>query len=342
MPKTFGVTGGAGFIGTNFCDRLIGEGHSAVILDNLSRPGADRNLAWLTEKHPDATEFIRADIATDHDNLRELAEKTDVVFHLAGQVAVTTSVSDPVHDFTVNAGGTFNLLEAIRQSDRKPGLVYASTNKVYGGLETMEISETGERYTFVDAPNGVSEQQQLDFHSPYGCSKGAADQYVQDYARSFGLSTVVLRQSCIYGPRQFGIEDQGWVAWFVIAAVTGRPITLYGTGKQVRDVLFIDDLTDLFLTVAGDIDRFAGEALNVGGGPEKTMSLLEFLDMLGDLLGRDISYGFGEARVGDQPVYISDIRKAEALTGWTPKTDVREGVEKLVAWVTEHQDLFSG
>ena len=340
MSKTFGVTGGAGFIGTNFCDRLISEGHSAVILDDLSRPGADRNLRWLTDKHRKGVTFVRADIASDQDRLRELAESTDVIFHLAGQVAVTTSAQNPGHDFSVNAGGTFNLLEAIRLSDRKPGLVYASTNKVYGGLEAMEISETEDRYVFVDAPKGVSEAQQLDFHSPYGCSKGAADQYVRDYARSFGLSTVVLRQSCIYGPRQFGIEDQGWVAWFVIAAVTGRPITLYGTGKQVRDVLFIDDLTDLFLKVADNIEQHAGEAFNIGGGPDQTMSLIEFLEMLEDLLGRKISYGFGAARVGDQPVYVSDIRKAGMRTDWTPTTGVREGVEKLVAWVQANEGLF--
>lgn len=340
MPKTFGVTGGAGFIGTNFCDRLLDAGHAVVILDDLSRPGADRNLQWLTEKHPAGMEFVRADIAKDHDALRDLAESTDVIFHLAGQVAVTTSVLDPVHDFAVNAGGTFNLLEAVRKSDRRPGLVYASTNKVYGELKDLEIAEADDRYTFADAPAGVPEEKQLDFHSPYGCSKGAADQYVRDYARSYGLSTVVLRQSCIYGPRQFGIEDQGWVAWFVIAAVTGRPITLYGTGKQVRDVLFIDDLTDLFLNVADNIDRLAGETVNIGGGPDRTVSLLQFLKMLEELLGREIPYGFGDARVGDQPVYVSDIRKAEALTGWTPRTGVRDGVARLVAWVTDNKDLF--
>lgn len=340
MPKTFGVTGGAGFIGTNLCERLLNDGCEVVILDNLSRRGAEQNLAWLSERFEDRLTFLRADIASNPDQLREFAERVDVIFHLAAQVAVTTSVRDPRHDYAVNVLGTFNLLEAVRESANRPGLVYASTNKVYGGLEDMGIGETDDSYALVDTPNGVPETRPLDFHSPYGCSKGAADQYVHDYGRTYGLSTVVLRQSCIYGQRQFGIEDQGWVAWFIIAAVTGRPITLYGTGKQVRDVLFIDDLTDLFLTIAEDIDRLGGAILNVGGGPDKKISLLQFLKMLGEVRGEEVPFDFGEARVGDQPVYVSDIRKAEALTGWTPKIDVEEGVQRLVTWVEDNRNLF--
>ena len=340
MTNTFGVTGGAGFIGVNLCDRLLSNGHEVVILDDLSRPGADKNLVWLTERHTDGVEFIKSDISSNQERLREFAEISDVVFHLAGQVAVTASLLDPYRDFAVNAGGTLNLLEAIRQSKKQPGLIYASTNKVYGDLQELKIGETEDRYYFSDLPMGISESRALDFHSPYGCSKGCADQYVLDYGRSFELSTVVLRQSCIYGPRQFGIEDQGWLAWFVIAAVTGRQITLYGTGKQVRDILYIDDLVDFYLTVAEEIERFAGQAFNIGGGPDQTLSLIELLSMLEDMLDRDISYVFDDARLGDQLVYVSDIRKAKMLANWAPATEIRKGLVKLVNWVQENESLL--
>ncbi len=340
MTNTFGVTGGAGFIGVNLCDRLLSNGHEVVILDDLSRPGADKNLVWLTERHTDGVEFIKSDISSNQERLREFAEISDVVFHLAGQVAVTASLLDPYRDFAVNAGGTLNLLEAIRQSKKRPGLIYASTNKVYGDLQELKIGETEDRYYFSDLPMGISESRALDFHSPYGCSKGCADQYVLDYGRSFELSTVVLRQSCIYGPRQFGIEDQGWLAWFVIAAVTGRQITLYGTGKQVRDILYIDDLVDFYLTVAEEIERFAGQAFNIGGGPDQTLSLIELLSMLEDMLDRDISYVFDDARLGDQLVYVSDIRKAKMLANWAPATEIRKGLVKLVNWVQENESLL--
>ena len=340
MTNTFGVTGGAGFIGVNLCDRLLSNGHEVVILDDLSRPGADKNLVWLTERHTDGVEFIKSDISSNQERLREFAEISDVVFHLAGQVAVTASLLDPYRDFAVNAGGTLNLLEAIRQSKKQPGLIYASTNKVYGDLQELKIGETEDRYYFSDLPMGISESRALDFHSPYGCSKGCADQYVLDYGRSFELSTVVLRQSCIYGSRQFGIEDQGWLAWFVIAAVTGRQITLYGTGKQVRDILYIDDLVDFYLTVAEEIERFAGQAFNIGGGPDQTLSLIELLSMLEDMLDRDISYVFDDARLGDQLVYVSDIRKAKMLANWAPATEIRKGLVKLVNWVQENESLL--
>ena len=340
MTNTFGVTGGAGFIGVNLCDRLLSNGHEVVILDDLSRPGADKNLVWLTERHTDGVEFIKSDISSNQERLREFAEISDVVFHLAGQVAVTASLLDPYRDFAVNAGGTLNLLEAIRQSTKQPGLIYASTNKVYGDLQELKIGETEDRYYFSDLPMGISESRALNFHSPYGCSKGCADQYVLDYGRSFELSTVVLRQSCIYGPRQFGIEDQGWLAWFVIAAVTGRQITLYGTGKQVRDILYIDDLVDFYLTVAEEIERFAGQAFNIGGGPDQTLSLIELLSMLEDMLDRDISYVFDDARLGDQLVYVSDIKKAKMLANWAPATEIRKGLVKLVNWVQENESLL--
>ena len=340
MTKTFGVTGGAGFIGTNFCDRVLASGNSVVILDDLSRPGAGRNLTWLNERHPTGIDFMEVDISSTNPNLRSFTEKSDVIFHLAGQVAVTTSVQDPKRDFEVNALGTLNLLEAVRGSSNRPGFVFVSTNKVYGGLEDLEVRETDDRYYFPNLPMGIAEDRALDFHSPYGCSKGAADQYVLDYGRSYGLSTLVLRQSCIYGTRQFGIEDQGWVAWFIIAAVTGRSLTLYGTGKQVRDILYIDDLVDFFLMVSDNIDAYRGEVLNIGGGAERAVSLLQLLKLIESVLGREIPIEFGQARVGDQPVYISDIGKATSVTGWVPKVSVEEGVLKLVKWVEDNKSLF--
>ncbi|PPR11922.1 MAG: CDP-paratose 2-epimerase [Alphaproteobacteria bacterium MarineAlpha11_Bin1] len=341
MSKTFGVTGGAGFIGINFCDRLLSSGQNVVILDNLSRPGAQKNLHWLAEKYSDGMKFIEADISSNHESLGKFSEKCDVIFHLAGQVAVTTSLVDPYRDFQVNALGTVNLLEAVRHSSNQPSFVFVSTNKVYGDLQDIKIQETEDAYQFIDLPNGVAETRALDFHSPYGCSKGSADQYVLDYSRSFGLSAMVLRQSCIYGPRQFGIEDQGWVAWFIIAAVTGRPITLYGNGKQVRDILYIADLIDLFEVIAGNVNEYSGEVLNVGGGSEQTVSLLQFLKLLEIILDQEIPIQFGETRMGDQPVYISDIRKAEALTGWQPKTSVEEGIRELVSWVVNNRAIFN-
>ena len=239
------ITGGAGFIGANLAHRLIDQGYDVVVYDNLSRPGADKNAAWLRAEHSERWTLVQADIR-DFDTLRRAAADADIIYHLASQVAVTTSVLDPRHDFEVNALGTFNVLEAARLSGRRPIVVYASTNKVYGGMEDVTVVQTAAGYAYRDFPRGIPETQPLDFHSPYGCSKGAGDQYVRDYARIYGLPTVVFRQSCIYGERQFGVEDQGWLAHFVISAVLGRPITIYGDGKQVRDVLFIDDLLKAF------------------------------------------------------------------------------------------------
>ena len=340
MRIAFGVTGGAGFIGINLCEKLVLAGHPVVIFDDLSRVGAEKNLIWLREKYPHKVDFIRSDISTGEENLKEFVGHSDVIFHLAGQVAVTKSLTDPKHDFAVNVHGTFNLLEAIRHSDSKPGLIYASTNKVYGDLVDLQVSENDYRFELVNSPLGVPEKQPLDFSSPYGCSKGAADQYVRDYARSYGLSTIVLRQSCIYGPRQFGVEDQGWLSWFVIAAITGQPITIYGNGKQVRDILYIDDLTELFLALARNIRRLSGETFNVGGGAENTISLLEFIKTLEDILDKKISYNFEDARVGDQPIYVSDIRKVTSMTGWSPKNTVKCGVTRLIQWVKENENLF--
>jgi CDP-paratose 2-epimerase len=268
-------------------------------------------------------------------------QRQDVIYHLAGQVAVTTSVLDPRDDFENNALGTFNALEAARTAGSNPIFVYASTNKVYGGMEDVIVEEEATRYRYRDLPLGIPETQPLDFHSPYGCSKGAGDQYVRDYARIYGLRTVVMRQSCIYGTRQFGIEDQGWVAWFIIAAVTGKPITIYGDGKQVRDILFIRDLLDVYQAALDRIDATAGQVYNIGGGPENTLSVwAELGPMLARLLGRKVDVSHGDWRPGDQRICIMDTRKAQRELGWRPKVGVAEGVRRLYEWVAANKELF--
>jgi CDP-paratose 2-epimerase len=334
------VTGGAGFIGCNAARRLAAEGHDVVLLDNLSRAGAGENLDWLRRQGPVA--FVHADVRDFRHLKRVFQAKFDVVLHLAAQVAVTTSVREPREDFEINALGTFNVCEAVRLCCPQAILLNASTNKVYGGMEDVRIDQANGRYRYADLPQGVSEERPLDFHSPYGCSKGAGDQYVRDYARIYGLRTVTFRQSCIYGTRQFGVEDQGWVAWFTIAAALGLPITIYGDGKQVRDVLHVDDLIDCYLRAVTRIERVSGQAYNIGGGPSNTMSLLELLDYLEVLAGRPIPRQFAGWRPGDQPVFICDLTKAEAELGWSPKTAVEEGVAALWSWVVENKGLFGG
>jgi CDP-paratose 2-epimerase len=341
MPRNYLITGGAGFIGSNYVRRLLERGDRAVVYDNLSRAGAKRNLSWLEETFgKDAFQLVVADVR-DAARLAEAAREADVLIHLAAQVAVTTSVTDPRPDFEVNALGTFNVVEAARLSDRKPIVIYASTNKVYGGMEDVKVVERATRWEYESLPEGCSESQPLDFHSPYGCSKGAGDQYVRDYARIYGLPTVVLRQSCIYGPRQFGIEDQGWAAWMVIAAVTGRQITIYGDGKQIRDVLYVDDLLDAYDAAVARIDRASGQVYNLGGGPANTMSIwTEFGPMLEKLLGKPIPVQRGDWRPGDQKVFVADVGKAQRELGWKPKIGVEEGVKRLFEWVEENRSLF--
>jgi CDP-paratose 2-epimerase len=279
------ITGGAGFIGSNYAARCLSRGEEVVIFDNLSRRGADRNIEWLSDQfNRKSFNLVKEDIR-DAEAIKFAARGADRIVHLAAQVAVTTSVTDPTTDFEINAGGTFNALEAARASGRKPAFLYASTNKVYGGMEDVEVVEKNMRFDYKDLPEGASESQPLDFHSPYGCSKGAGDQYTRDYHRIYGLPTVVLRQSCIYGTRQFGVEDQGWLAWFIIAAVTGRPITIYGNGKQVRDVLFIEDLLDAYDAAFANIKTSAGQIFNIGGGRQNSISVWsEFGPLLEDLL----------------------------------------------------------
>jgi len=335
------ITGGAGFIGSNYASRCISRGDNIVIFDNLSREGSKRNLTWLEQTHGKRSfELIVGDVR-DAAAIQEAAQKVSRILHLAGQVAVTTSVTDPRTDFDINAQGTFNTLEAARLSGNKPGFLFSSTNKVYGGMENVRVVEKETRYDYGDLPEGASEEQLLDFHSPYGCSKGCGDQYVRDYARIYDLPTVVFRQSCIYGLRQFGVEDQGWVAWFVIAAITGKPISIYGDGKQVRDILFVDDLCDAYDAAFQRLPQIGGQIFNIGGGRQNTISVwMEFKPILEKLLGKKIETTQGDWRPGDQPVFISDIRKASKLLNWTPKVSAEEGISRLFDWVKENKELF--
>jgi len=335
------ITGGAGFIGCNLADYHLSAGHEVSIYDNLSRKGAETNLAWLRERHSEQIIFVKGDVRDSTAVQNALPSDVDRVYHMAAQVAVTTSVQNPREDFEINALGTFNVLEAVRVVAPQASVFYASTNKVYGGMEQAAIEEDKTRYRYRDLRYGVSEKQPLDFHSPYGCSKGCGDQYVRDYARIYGLRTVVFRQSCIYGTRQFGVEDQGWVAHFCIAARLGRPIVIYGNGKQVRDVLWIDDLIAAYQAAADHIDRAAGQVYDIGGGPECTMSIWrEFGPMLEELAGHPLPVTYSDWRPGDQPVYISDIRKAVRELGWCPQVSLKEGVERLWNWVDANPELF--
>ncbi len=342
MKMNYLITGGAGFVGSNYAARLLDRGEQVTIYDNLSRSGNQRNLDWLRSQFgTDSFALIQADLR-QADRLAQAAQAADVIVHLAAQVAVTTSVTNPRDDFECNALGTFNVLEAARLSPRKPIVLYSSTNKVYGGMEDVRVEQTATGYRYSDLPLGVPESYPLDFHSPYGCSKGAGDQYVRDYARIYGLRTVVFRQSCIYGPRQFGVEDQGWLAWFIIAAVAGKPISIYGDGKQVRDVLYVDDLLDAYDLAVVNIDRAAGSVFNVGGGPENTVSVWsEFGPMLERLMGTKVPVRYGDWRPGDQRIYVSDIRKARDELGWQPKVSAQAGIQRLYRWVVENRNLFA-
>jgi CDP-paratose 2-epimerase len=334
------ITGGAGFIGVNCAAYYARRGDQVVLFDNLSRRGGQQNASWLAAEYP--CRLVRGDIRKV-DELTQLFRQEgpfDLILHMAAQVAVTTSVADPREDFEINARGTFNLLEAVRLLNPQAAFIYASTNKVYGGMENLRIGEVAGRYAYLDQPEGISETRPLDFHSPYGCSKGAADQYCRDYHRIYGLRTVVMRQSCIYGCHQFGIEDQGWVAWFCIAALLEKPITIYGDGKQVRDVLFVDDLVLLYDTAYKNIELTSGKIYNVGGGPEHTLSLHELLGQLEILKGVKIPVRYDDWRPGDQKVYVSNIQQVEKELGWKPQILAGEGVERLYEWIGRNRGLF--
>lgn len=332
------ITGGAGFIGTNVADRFLSGGYPVIIYDNISRPGVEQNLRWLQETYGHRVQLEVGDMR-DGESLRSLVAQVSKVFHFAAQVAVTTSLTAPINDFEINARGTLNLLEALRATNNPPPLIYTSTNKVYGHLGDVEIHENGDRYEPVDRNlrnHGFDEKRPLDFHSPYGCSKGAAEQYVLDYARTFKLPALVFRMSCIYGLHQFGNEDQGWVAHFLIRALQEKPITIYGDGKQVRDVLFVEDLVDAFLLAHKHMRELSGRAFNIGGGPGNTISLLELLNLITKVNGAAPSIEFDAWRPADQQYYVSDIRRFSVATGWAPKVGVLEGVERLHGWLLEN------
>lgn len=340
MSRLVLVTGGAGFVGANLVNRLLALGESVRVFDNLSRAGVERNVAWLQARHGARLELVVGDVR-DRAAVRAAVAGVEQIFHFSAQVAVTSSLTDPRHDFEVNAGGTLAVLEAARAQARPPSVVYTSTNKVYGALEDVALTLAGARYAPEDEElraRGISEARPLSFHSPYGCSKGTADQYVLDYAHTYGLRAVVFRMSCIYGPRQFGNEDQGWVAHFLIRALRGEPIVVYGDGKQVRDVLFVDDLVDAFLRVRERIDTLSGRAFNVGGGPGNTLSLLELVDAIERLVGRRPRLGFERWRRADQRYYVSDTRALTAATGWRPVTGVHAGIEALHGWLAQQPD----
>jgi CDP-paratose 2-epimerase len=331
------ITGGAGFIGTNLVNRLVRQGRRVIVFDNLSRQGVERNVEWLTKQHGDRVQVEVGD-TRDGRAVNRVARTATQIFHFAAQVAVTTSLVDPVDDFEINARGTLNVLEALRGRRDPPSLVFTSTNKVYGDLEDLDLDISDSRYVPRNAQiraHGVSEGQCVSFHSPYGCSKGAADQYVLDYARTFRLPAAVFRMSCIYGPHQCGTEDQGWVAHFLIQALKGGTITLYGDGLQVRDVLYVEDLVDAFLLAQAHMDRTAGEAFNIGGGPANTTSLVELLDRIETLHGERPDVEFDAWRAADQRYYVSDTRKFRDATGWRPKIDLTSGLRALYEWLAE-------
>lgn len=328
------ITGGAGFIGINAASYFLKQKHTITIFDNFSRPESKKNITWLKQSHKGDVHVIEGDIRTDRDKLTSSIKHADLVLHLAAQVAVTTSVVDPLGDFEINALGTLNVLESVRVSGNNPILIYSSTNKVYGALEDMKISETSTRYDFRNLDFGVPETQCLDFYSPYGCSKGAADQYVRDYSRIYGLNTIVFRQSCIYGTHQYGMEDQGWVAWFIIALLRRKKLTIYGNGKQVRDLLYIDDLLRAYDLAIQHSKVTKGQIYNIGGGPENTISIWhEFKPLLEKLLKRKITATFSDWRPGDQPIYISDIRKAKKDFLWKPRVPISLGMKYVYDWI---------
>jgi CDP-paratose 2-epimerase len=335
MTRPVLITGGAGFIGTNLADRLLSEGQRVLIFDNLSRAGVERNLQWLQDQHGPLLEYENGDVR-DADAIRGCVRRASAIFHFAAQVAVTTSLVDPITDFEINARGTLNILEELRWSRSSAPLFFTSTNKVYGELDDVQLRRAETRYVPTDArilTRGVSEERCLCFHSPYGCSKGTADQYVLDYARSFGVRSTVFRMSCIYGPHQFGTEDQGWVAHFLIRALDRAPLTLFGDGRQVRDILFVADLVEAFMCAWHNMDAVAGRGFNIGGGSHNATSLLELLQVIAEITGEKPEVEYESWRVGDQRYYVSDTTRFTQATGWRPAVGVRDGIVALRNWL---------
>jgi len=336
------IFGGAGFIGSNWASRLLKTTEARVhIFDNLSRRGVQHNVSWLRRVAGDSDRLqITVGDVRDATLVHRAVQPATEVYNFAAQVAVTTSIDDPREDFEINVGGTLNILEAARKSGRKPFLLFTSTNKVYGHITSQKLTALPERYWCAGDP-GVSESQPLDFYSPYGCSKGAADQYVHDYSRIFGLPTVVFRMSCIAGRRQFGTEDQGWVAHFLYSALQGRPVIIYGDGRQVRDVLYVEDLLRAFESVRERVETTGGEVYNVGGGLENSTSLLEIISEIERVTGKKLQYTMDLARPGDQPFYVTDFSKLHRHTDWQPKVSVPRILENMSAWWKANRDLFT-
>ena len=336
------VTGGSGFVGCNIADALATRGDRVLVLDNLARPGVTENARWLNERHGDHLEIVTADIR-DEEAVTAVVSEASAVLHLAGQVAVTCSLERPIDDFEINARGTLNVLEAVRLHNPTAPVIFASTNKVYGRLlADSAVARQKDRYVPIETAfaDGVAEDTPLDLYSPYGCSKGAADQYVRDYARVFGLRTAVLRMSCIYGPRQFGTEDQGWIAHFLLQAMRNEPITVYGDGLQVRDALHVSDAVAAWLGALDHIDAVAGRVFNLGGGIENSVSLIELIDLIGELRGEKPRMKYAVWRPGDQPWYVSDIRAISAAIRWRPRLRLREGLQTLYRWLSSRRDAI--
>jgi len=341
--KRFLVTGGCGFLGSNISARLISEGMDVIVFDNLYRFGSAENLNWLKTKGD--FKFLHRDIRNREDVEQAIRDtKPDVVFHLAGQVAMTTSVERPQFDFDINVLGSFNLLEAVRKYAPEAIVIYSSTNKVYGDLDQFNYEEKETRYVCSDFPTGFSEAVNLNFSSPYGCSKGAADQYLLDYHKMFGLKTIVFRHSSIFGGRQFSTFDQGWIGWFMLQAVKQSKdkdypeFTVSGNGKQVRDLLFIDDAINCYLDAYKSYDSTVGNAYNIGGGIENSLSILELFQYLESRLDTKLNYKIIDKRASDQKVFVADISKIESDTSWQPRIQKEEGLDLMLSWITEMEE----
>jgi CDP-paratose 2-epimerase len=333
------ITGGCGFIGSNLAESLLRDGEEVVIIDDLSRDGVSQNLDWLQKAYPDRVHSRIADVR-NFEMIESVLAEAKAIFHFAAQTAVTTSLVEPVDDFEINARGTLNVLEAVRRSGKRIPVIFASTNKVYGGLEDVELAQSDGRRHPVDealGTYGVGETRSIDLCTPYGCSKGVADQYVLDYARHFDLPTAVLRMSCIYGPRQFGTEDQGWVAHFLLRALAGQPVRIYGDGTQVRDILHVEDAVAAYRAVLSRIEQLKGQAFNLGGGPRNAVSIRSLLFEIGLILGSETKASYGDWRQGDQLFFVADTRKLQIATGWKPQIGWRDGVRRLAEWLAANR-----
>lgn len=327
------VTGGAGFVGINMTKRLLDEGLDVIVLDNLSRQGSENNLAYLRDHYDGRAEIVIEDVR-NRAVIETLVSRVDMIFHFAAQVAVTTSLEQPLDDFGINCGGTLNLLEAARRQATPPGFLFTSTNKVYGSLEEMSLAEEPTRYRRTDDESGIDETQPLEFRTPYGCSKGAADQYVLDYARVYKIPAVVFRMSCIFGPHQFGTEDQGWVAHFIRRILQNKEITIYGNGKQVRDLLYVDDLMNAMMIVYRNPRSLAGQVFNIGGGPENAVSVMELIELVSRLGDLTPDVRTGAWRLEDQLFYVSNTSRFRQATGWAARVKYEEGIKRLYEWLS--------